>query len=363
MEIIRIRVALDGDSAALKSLKAIDNEIDRLNKKSVNIRQIKQSAADVADLQEKTARLNQITSQAATQSKLWGDILSRIRFTAISAAISAVTGAMRSALTEMKAVDTQLTNIQKVSGMAGAELDKLGDKAYATASKYGVAANEYLSAVYTFQKAGLGDAADKLGELATKTMLVGDTTANIASKFLIATDAAWNMGGSVEKLSRVVDEADYINNNYATSLDKLSAGMPIVASTAANLGMSVEQTLAVLGTITAKTQESGTKAATAWRALSMNVTKELGTIYDENGEAIEVTEQSIKSISDALKIYGNDTVKAAQATGEIINPMEAVISLAQAYKDGLLTDIELQNLMMNVGGKLRTNQLTALVIR
>lgn len=280
---------------------------------------------------------------------------------AIAGVVTGVTGAFKDALSTMKAVDTQLTNIQKVSGMSAQSLKQIGDAAYEVASQYGVAADEYLSAVYTFQKAGLGTESAKLGELATKTMLVGDTTADVASQFLIATNAAWNMGGSVEKLSMVVDQADYINNNYATSLDKLSEGMPIVASTAANMNMSIEETMAVLGTITAKTQESGRKAATAWRALAMNLAGELGTITDETGESIEVTEASVKSVSDALKIYGNDSVKAAQATGQVINPMDAVVSLAEAYRDGLLNDIQLQDILMNVGGKLRTNQLTTLV--
>lgn len=353
MEIIRIQVKLDGDEAALSSLKSIDAQINKLNKKTVNIKA--DGAANEVD------NLGNAAKNTATQSKLLGDTLSMIKFTAIAAAIGGTTAALKNALSEMKSVDTELTNIQKVSGMTGAELGALGDKAYSTASKYGVAADEYLSAVYTFQKAGLGDSAAQLGELATKTMLVGDTTAGIASQFLIATNAAWGMEGSMERLSTVVDEADYINNNYATSLDKLAAAMPIVASTSANLGMSVEETMAVIGTITSLTQESGAKAATAWRALAMNITGELGTIYDETGEAIEVTTESVESISDALKIYGNDAVKAAQATGQIINPMEAVKSLAEAYRDGLLTDIELENILMNVGGKLRTNQLTALV--
>lgn len=361
MEIIRIRVALDGDSAALTSLRAIDNEITRLNSRSVNITPSNQSAQSMIQLQDHMTRLNELTAQSTQTSRLWGDTWNMIRYTAIAAGIAGVTGAMASALSTMKSVDTELTNIQKVSNMTGAELEKLGSKAYSTASAYGVAADEYLSAVYTFQKAGLGDSAEKMGELAVKTMLVGDTTADVASQFLVAANAAWDLNGSYAALSKVVDEADYINNNYATDLAKLSAGMPIVASTAANVGMSIEETMAMLGTITAKTQETGTKAATAARALIMNITGELGTLYDETGDAIEVTESSIKSMSDALKLYGSETIKAAQATGQIIDPMEAIISLADAYKDGLLTDAKLESIMMEVGGKLRTNQLTALV--
>lgn len=358
MEIIRIQVKLNGEQPAIKQLERIDTLITDINKRQVNV---KVNNGEAAAANKSVQELGTSAGTAAKQSKLLGDTLSMIKFTAIAAAIGGVTAAMKGALDAMKGVDTQLTNIQKVSNMTQVELDRLGDKAYSTASKYGVAAEEYLSAVYTFQKAGLGDSAEQLGELATKTMLVGDTTADVASKFLIATNAAFGLGGSMSALSTVVDEADYINNNYATSLDKLAAAMPIVASTSANLGMSVEQTMAVIGTITSITQETGTKAATAWRALAMNITGELGSIVDETGETIEVTQQSVESIADAMRIYGNDAVKAAQQTGQLINPMDAVISLAQAYRDGLLTDIELQNILMNVGGKLRTNQLTALV--
>lgn len=278
-----------------------------------------------------------------------------------SAVISAVTQNTQEALNTMREVDQQLTNIQKVSDISADALKKLGDEAYKTASKYGVAADEYLSAVYTFQKAGLNDNAAELAELATKTMLVGDTTATIASKFLIAANAAWKMGGDINELNKIVDEADWINNNYATDLAKLSQGFPIVASTAANMGMTIEETMAVLGTITSVTQETGTKAATAWRALSMNLAGEIGTFLTEEGDEIEVTAESIKSVTDALAAYAPEAVAAAKATGTMIDPIKAVEGLAKAYKDGRLNDITLTNILMGVGGKLRTNQLTALV--
>lgn len=351
-----IRVNTPGVEPAIKKLEQLNvqlKEAQAYSSKPITIGVNTAGAAKgVTALNTATKQTGIVAADAVKKFAAWY---------AIAGVVTGVTGAFKDALTTMKAVDAQLTNIQKVSGMSAQSLKQIGDAAYEVASQYGVAADEYLSAVYTFQKAGLGTESAKLGELATKTMLVGDTTADVASQFLIATNAAWNMGGSVEKLSMVVDQADYINNNYATSLDKLSEGMPIVASTAANMNMSVEETMAVLGTITAKTQESGRKAATAWRALAMNLAGELGTITDETGESIEVTEASVKSVSDALKIYGNESVKAAQATGQVINPMDAVVSLAEAYRDGLLNDIQLQDILMNVGGKLRTNQLTTLV--
>ena len=278
-----------------------------------------------------------------------------------SGVYSFITSSISEAMETMKNVDTQLTNIQKVSSLSKDEIRALGNEAYATASKYGVSAEEYLSAVYTFQKAGLGDSASQLGELATKTMLVGDTTADVATKFLIASNAAWEMNGSMEALSKIVDEADYINNTYATSLDKLSTGMPIVASVAAQAGMSAEETMAALGTITSVTQESGTKAATALRALILNILGETGTYIDETGEEFEVTEESVKSLRGMMEKYAGDALRAAEATGELINPLEAIRALSKAIQNGDANPTEIFEILSGMGGKLRTNQLTALV--
>lgn len=268
---------------------------------------------------------------------------------------------IQEALSEMKNVDTELTNISKVSGKTGAELADIGDRAYDTATKYGVAASEYLSAVYDMQKAGMGDQSEAMGELAIKTMLVGDTTQDVASKFLLSANAAWKFGGNMESLSKVVDEADYINNNYATTLDKLASGMPIVASVAAQAGMSAEETMAALGTITHVTQESGSKAATALRALILNISGQVGKFVTEEGEEFEVTEESVKSLQGLLEKYAKTEMDAAKAAGELVNPMTAIQALFKGMSESDLNEAELFNLLSSMGGKLRTNQLTALV--
>ena len=272
-----------------------------------------------------------------------------------------VTQGVKEALTEMKNVDTQLTNISKVSGKTGEELATIGDRAYDTASKYGEAASTYLESVYNMQKAGMGDQSEAMGELAIKTMLVGDTTEDVASKFLIASNAAWQLDGNMTRLTQIVDEADYINNNYATSLDKLAAGMPIVASIAAQTGMTAEETMAAIGTITAATQESGTKAATALRALILNISGEVGKYLTEEGEEFEVTEKSVKSMQGLLEKYAKTEMDAAKAAGEMIDPMTAIRAIFKGMKEDDLNDVELFNLLSGMGGKLRTNQLTALV--
>lgn len=388
----RIRAEVEATNRAVEATKrqadmnkrAAEATVQSENKRAAAVAKMGTEIAKAAQEETKLTREREKAARAAEEhgkateneskaisnlgSNLKGSFLkmsntlgSTIRNRISSAITSAITSATRDAINTMREVDTQLTNIQKVSNISNEERQRIGASAFSTASKYGVSADDYLSSVYTFKKAGINESAEAMAELATKTMLVGDTTATVASKFLIAANAAWKYNGDITALSKVVDEADWINNNYATDLAKLSAGMPVVASTAANMGMTLEETMAVLGTITAVTQESGTKAATAWRALSMNLAKEIGTFLTEDGDEIEVTAESIKSVTDALVKYAPAVVEAAKASGEMIDPIKAIEGLSKAYKDGLLTDVELTNILMSVGGKLRTNQLTALV--
>lgn len=308
-------------------------------------------------------RSNKSMKDGAKSAGLLGDSLGHIvakvaAWQAINGAVAAVKRSFTEALETMKAVDTELKTIQKVTDMSDASLKKLGDTAYSTASKYGIAADEYLQNIATFSKAGYGDLAEGLGELAIKTQLVGDVNAETASKFLLSMDAAYKYNGSVEALSAVLDKANAVENNYATSIEKIAEGTPIVASVAEMANITAEETIAALGTITAKTQESGTSAARAFRALILNI---IGDTKTEIEDGVTWSAGEIESLNDVLWTYSRSAMEAAQASGEIVNPMEAIAGLSQAMKDGLLTEAKLAEIASSLGGKLRTNQLVALI--
>lgn len=265
--------------------------------------------------------------------------------------------AFQEALTTMRAVDQELANIQKVTDAPDNVIRALGQSAYGTAAKYGVSVNEYLTGAAAFAKAGYENY-DQLAELAIKTQLVGDVTDEVAQKFLIAANAAFKYNGDIDDLSSVLDKANVIENNFATSIEKIAAGFPIVATTASMANMSVDELMAALGTITASTQESGTKAATALRALILNI---LGDTKTEIEDGVTWTEEELKSLNGILWTYSRDVMEAAAATGKLVDPMEAIAGLSKAFKEGFLNEQELESLAAKLGGKLRTNQLMALI--
>lgn len=324
---------------------------------------VKDASGSLKNLRANYAQTRNETDKLTNSTNVLGDTFSHIVgkitvWQVVNAAVAKVKRSFTEAIDTMKQVDTEMTAIQKVTGNTSAEMEKLGNTAYEAASKYGVAVTDYLESVGTFAKAGYKDMSEDMAELATKTQLVGDVTSGIANQFILSADAAFKLEGNVTALNTVLDKANEIENNYATSIQKMAEGFPIVANVASMANMSIDELMAALGTITAVTQESGTKAATALRALILNI---IGDTETEIEDGVAWTKEEIESLNDALWIYAEDAMKAAQASGKIVDPMKAIAALSQAYKDGLLSQAELAELESKLGGKLRTNQLDALI--
>lgn len=326
------------------------------------------SAADSASVFERaflntSDKVQKGTKEMTEKNGLLGDsftnvYLKMLQWQVMGTIVSKTIGAFRDAISTMKAVDDEMVTVRKVTGFTAEQMEKLRDRAYETASAYGEVADEYLNSVAAFARAGYGEQADALAELATKTKLVGDTNAETAQQFLLSVDAAYQYKGNIEALTKVLDGANEIDNKYATSIEKLAEGLGTVAPVAAQAHVGIDELTAAIGTITAVTQRSGSEAARAFRALVLNI---VGDTKTEIDEGVTWTTGEIAGLKDVIRQYAPAAYEAAKATGEVIDPMEAIGGLAQSMKDGLLTEQKLMEMVSDIGGKLRTSQLLALI--
>lgn len=308
-------------------------------------------------------RLNEGVTESTEKNGLLGDsftnvYLKMLQWQVMGTIVSKTIGAFRDSISTMKAVDDEMVTVRKVTGFTAEQMENLRDRAYETASAYGEAADEYLNSVAAFARAGYGEQADALAELATKTKLVGDTSAETAQQFLLSVDAAYQYKGNIDALTKVLDGANEIDNKYATSIEKLAEGLGTVAPVAAQAHVGIDELTAAIGTITAVTQRSGSEAARAFRALVLNI---VGDTKTEIDEGVTWTTGEIAGLRDVIREYAPAAYEAAKATGEVIDPMEAIGGLAQSMKDGLLTEQKLMEMVSDIGGKLRTSQLLALI--
>lgn len=334
----------------------------------VGIGNAAKSAADSAGVFERaflnsSDKVQKGTKEMTEKNGLLGDsftnvYLKMLQWQVMGTIVSKTIGAFRDAISTMKAVDDEMVTVRKVTGFTAEQMEELRDRAYEMASAYGEAADEYLNSVAAFARAGYGEQADALAELATKTKLVGDTSAETAQQFLLSVDAAYQYKGNIDALTKVLDGANEIDNKYATSIEKLAEGLGTVAPVAAQAHVGIDELTAAIGTITAVTQRSGSEAARAFRALVLNI---VGDTKTEIDEGVTWTTGEIAGLKDVIRQYAPAAYEAAKATGEVIDPMEAIGGLAQSMKDGLLTEQKLMEMVSDIGGKLRTSQLLALI--
>ena len=265
---------------------------------------------------------------------------------------------LRSALTEMKAMSDELVTYQKVTGATAAQMKQVRADAYSAAKAYGQTPSDFLASSALMARAGYGQKAGEMAKLATKTQLVGDMSAEAASKFLIAVDAGYRMGGSIEKLTEVINDANVADNKYATSLAQIAEGMTLVAPLAASMNTSVEETIAAIGTMQALTQRSGTEVARAFRMIAINIAKDTET---EVEEGFKLTEENIDSFNALMQEFAKNELAAADAAGKLLNPMKAIEALAKAWKSGKLSEQNLFTVLNKIGGARYTNSIMALV--
>lgn len=339
---------------AQQAAQKVATEEARTAKEQANALKAQANAIKAADQAQK--QLNKTVSSGASFAKSMGSTL--ISYTKQIIGFAGVTNVLRSALREMKSMNDELVTYRKVTGASAAEMEKMRSAAYKAAQNYGQSPSDFLSGAATMARAGYGAASGQMAELATKTQLVGDMTADAASKFLIAVDAAYHYQGSITQLTKVLDGINEVDNNYATSIEKISEGMTLVASLASSAHVPIEELTAALGTMTAVTQRSGTETARGLRQIFLNI---MGDTTTEVEEGVKVTEEEMSAMTKALQKYAPEVVKAAKATGKLINPMEAIGALAKQYKEGFLTEQDLFKITEAIGGKRYYNVFTALI--
>ncbi len=345
--------AEESAKAAAKYINAQANMIKAQNQLAVEQERTRQAIAGQAAQEIKAqAAADGLVQTQQQYNRLWTVLEHQI--------MNAVIQNVRKATNELKAMNAEMVSIQKVTGATDAEMQRLKDSAFEVAGNLGSTPSDYLASVTKWAQAGYKGLSDQLGELSAKTQVVGDVNEETANKFLLAVDAAYKYKGNVGQLTQVLDGANEISNNYATSVDKLANGMGIVSSLAEQAGMKVEETMAAIGTITVKTQESGNSAARALRALILNIQGSTEIEIDaETGE--RWTEDEIQRTAAALSKLNVATREYKDGIMSLRNPMEVIGELAEKYQKGLVTEAQLQEVVASLGGKVRSNQLMALI--
>ena len=328
----------------IASLRDLNTQMTKMQLGQINT-SFKQTENSMRGLNKLGASLANQWKQATASFTMW---------LSASTMVMRVISETREAFTELKEINTILTEISKANdNLTKDQLTQIGNNSFDIASKYGKTATDFLSGVQEASRAGYANA-EAMAELSTAAQGAGDMTADVANQFIIATDKAYKFGGSVQELTKMLDGVNYITNHNAVNMTELSEAMTIVGSTAASFGVETDELTAALGTMAATTQQSGSEVARAFRAILLNIRQVSDEEEGIDAEGLTKYEKACNALGVSLKETRNGVLQTRDA-------MDVLRDLSVEYSKLEENDLKRTNLLNSVGGKLRSTQLDALL--
>lgn len=260
-------------------------------------------------------------------------------------AVQRVSDLIVNSVGELKEIDSVLTEISKTSDLTDKQIKQLGKDSFESASKYGRTAKDYLIGVQEMSRSGFyGKQGEELAELSILGQAAGDMTSDVSNSYLLATNAAYNYAGSVEKLNTVLDGQNMITNRNSVNMTDMAEATSKAASMASQTGVKINELSAVIGTAVARTKQEGNVIGTSLKSLFVN-------LQDTSNEKIVNT----------FKELGISQVKYVNGSKQLKTPIELLKELSVAYNNLPEGSTLKADVLRNIGQKRQANVLAAIL--
>ncbi len=270
--------------------------------------QLKNNKISAQEAQEKIAKYQRELSElGATADKTVGGldnflkVLSdKARWLLAFELITLTTKALKESFKIIKETEDAIVELQRVMNTdVGASTISKG--LYQIASDYGRTFDEVQEVAVKFAQTGM-EWDEVL--IATKNTMLALNTAELdvtsSTEGLIAIQSQWKLG--TEDLIKVIDKINITADNFTVTSEKLVAALQRVSGTARNAGLSLEQTIGIITTLSEATGRSGENIGTALNSL-IAYTKKESSLKVFAGLSEELDETVRKFKSGSISIY------------------------------------------------------------
>lgn len=327
--------------ASRKAREELEKYYQQLNSGKVNVNRLNDIENAFKRIDAEQRGFGKLGKNLKDQFKQAAESFSQ--WVSVSSAMMAGVYKIKEAVSELKELDTILTEISKTSDLTNNQIKELGANSFDTASKYGKTASDYLTGVQEMYRAGF-DNAEQMSELSVLAQSAGDMDTDAANDYLIATNAAYDYKGSVEELNKVLDSQNYITNNAAVSMKDMADATSIAASIASQYGVKVDELSSLIAVAVSKTRESGSEIGTALKALFINLQN--------------TTSDPIKNAFDSV---GISMTKMVGDSEQLKTPIELLKELSTVFNSLPEGDKKRANILTAIGGKHHANVLSSIL--
>lgn len=227
-------------------------------------------------------------------------------------------------------LDDALTNISYTMDVTKSQLENIGNSSLETAINLKTSASNVLDAVKTYANAT--ETAESILNKAKPTIMMSNVSGMDTQQTVDILQGTMEQFDLAEdKLMHISDVMQTVSANmpydFAKGLRELSEGIQASGSVAKDAGYDLENYTALLGTLIAKTRQSGSELGRSLRTMFVRTTKASSSAL-ANGE---VTEEDLSNAEKALRRVGIevrsdiDTFKSFdEIMGELYNKVDSL---------------------------------------
>lgn len=264
----------------------------------------------------------------------------RAKVAGVAAAITAYFSAriFSDAVGSAAEFEAALSRVQAASGASAGELEQLRAAADAAGTNTKFTATEAAGALETLAKSGLS-ASDSVAALGPVLTLAQSGGVELGAAAEFVTKAVNGMGLSFGEAGRVADVLAKGANASNTSVEGLAQALSFAAPVANSLGLSLEQTVAIIGKFADAGIDAG-RAGTALNSILSQFSDPASKFRRELGEAGIVTDDFNKALRQ-LATSGPEGSKAILAVGQEAGPaLRALLNQGVGSLDELTSALE-----------------------
>ena len=311
------------------------------------------SVTNMGDYNKNVAEFNQLKTQATLEGltgrsfgQEFKNMFNKFKdWFGVSQLVMAGVNQISQSVSELKDVDTILTEISKTSDMTSTQLKQLGNDAFEVASKYGKSATDYLSGVQEMARNGFtGQQLEDMSKLSVLTQAAGDVDTDVANSYLLATNSAYKYRGEVEKLNAVLDGMNMITNRNSVSMSDMAEAISKAASMAAEMNVKEDELSALIGVAQAGTQQGGSEVGTSLKSLFIN-------LQNTNSDKIVNTLASV----------GISMTEIVNGAEKLRTPIEILKDLSEVFTQLDEDDPLRAEILTNIGQKYHANTLSVIL--
>ena len=199
----------------------------------------------------------------AMLDKMWTTMQNTMRWQISSSVLNMFVGAFQSAFSFAKDLNKNLNDIRIVSGDSAKEMARYAKSANEAAKAIGTTTNDMVEATVIFRQQGDNlELAQKKAEITAKMANVSlGVSAEEMSEYLTGIWNSYKVGS--QDLELFADKLARVGAVTASNAGELATAMTKVASTANVVGVSYDQLLATISTVSSATRQSEESIGTA----------------------------------------------------------------------------------------------------